>query len=162
MSFGSQSIRYEPMPGAGTSQTVPSVRPIGPFLGSAGGVSSRHSRNGDGPIMVIGSLALRSRAYAVLSMTVISVPRGIRAFEPCLGGTSDNARAFQKFNDDGSPDLSRFAWKANQRRNRLTDLVVSMVTRDLLTFVWVPARKPEKVERALRSHTVVSRKHRCC
>src|SRR5258706_6218653 len=48
MSFGSQSTRPEPMPGASTSPTVPSVRPIGPFLGSAGGASSRHSRNGDG------------------------------------------------------------------------------------------------------------------
>jgi hypothetical protein len=51
MSFGNQSIRYEPMPGASTSPTVPSVRPIGPFLGSAGAASSRHSRNGDGPII---------------------------------------------------------------------------------------------------------------
>ena len=51
MSFGSQSIRSGPMPGAGTSPTAPSVRPIGPFLGSAGGASSRHSRNGDGPII---------------------------------------------------------------------------------------------------------------
>ena len=48
MSFGSQSIRSEPMPGAGTSPTVPSVRPIGPFLGSAGAASNRHSRNGEG------------------------------------------------------------------------------------------------------------------
>jgi hypothetical protein len=36
------------MPGAGTSPTVPSVRPIGPFLGSAGAASNRHSRNGEG------------------------------------------------------------------------------------------------------------------
>ena len=48
MSFGSQSIRSEPMPGANTSPTVPSVPPIGPFLGSAGGALSRHSRNGEG------------------------------------------------------------------------------------------------------------------
>src|SRR5258705_12265107 len=43
-----QSIRSEPMPGASISPTAPSVRPIGPFLGSAGGASSRHSRNGEG------------------------------------------------------------------------------------------------------------------
>jgi hypothetical protein len=36
MSFSSRSIRSEPMPGVGISPTVPSVRPIGLFLGSAG------------------------------------------------------------------------------------------------------------------------------
>src|SRR5262249_49074043 len=36
------------MPGAGTSPTVPSARPIGRFLGSAGGASNRHSRIGEG------------------------------------------------------------------------------------------------------------------
>ena len=48
MSFGSQSIPCAPMPGASTSPTAPGVQPIGPFLGSAGDASSRHSRNGDG------------------------------------------------------------------------------------------------------------------
>ena len=48
MSFGSQSIRCAPMPGASTSPTAPSVRPIGLFLGSAVAASSRHSRNGEG------------------------------------------------------------------------------------------------------------------
>jgi hypothetical protein len=48
MSFGSQSVRSEGMPGADTSQIVPSARLIGPSLGSAGGASSRHSRNGEG------------------------------------------------------------------------------------------------------------------
>src|SRR5579864_7324247 len=49
MSFGSRSIRSERMPGAGTSRTAPSVRPIGPFPGSAEGASSRHTRIGKGP-----------------------------------------------------------------------------------------------------------------
>jgi hypothetical protein len=48
MSFGSRSIRSGRMPGAGTSPTVPSARPIGRFLGSAGGASNRHSRIGEG------------------------------------------------------------------------------------------------------------------
>ena len=48
MSFGSRSIRSGRMPGAGTSPTVPSARPTGRFLGSAGGASNRHSRIGEG------------------------------------------------------------------------------------------------------------------
>lgn len=48
MSFGSQSIRFEPTPGAGTFQKVPGAQPIGPFLGFVEGASSRHSRIGDG------------------------------------------------------------------------------------------------------------------
>jgi hypothetical protein len=40
------------MPGASISPTAPSVRPIGPFLGSAGGASNRHSRNGEGRVKV--------------------------------------------------------------------------------------------------------------
>src|SRR5215831_640319 len=48
MSFGDQSIRSGRMPGASTSRTVPDALRIGRFLGSAGGASSRHSRNGNG------------------------------------------------------------------------------------------------------------------
>ena len=48
MSFGSQSIRSERMPGASTSPTVPSEQRIGHFLGSAADASSQHSRIGDG------------------------------------------------------------------------------------------------------------------
>jgi len=48
MSFGSQSIRSEPSLGAGIFPTAQSVRPIGPFLGSAGGALNQHSITGDG------------------------------------------------------------------------------------------------------------------
>jgi hypothetical protein len=48
MSSGSRSTRCAPMPGAGTSPTVPSARPIGPFLGFVGAASSQRSRIGEG------------------------------------------------------------------------------------------------------------------
>jgi uncharacterized membrane protein YkgB len=49
MSFGNQSIRFEPNLGAGISPIAQSVRPIGPFLGSAGGAVNQHSMTGEGP-----------------------------------------------------------------------------------------------------------------
>lgn len=112
MSFGSQSIRFEPMPGAGTFRTVPSVRPIGPFPGSAG----VHRADIQGMVTVSAFSSEAARLPIVRSKLQMSVVGSFRTsrdvrHESGIRSNAD-ARSLQRREHSGKQLIQsrRYAW----------------------------------------------------